>query len=113
MAIEDGASLAECIERAETTQDLPKVLHAFEAIRRPRCERVQDWSAIKGRRALLHHGSELTARDDNFKMANAWVKAEPWDGTHIDEIPELASPHWKAWLSGHNAIDFVCCKCQT
>ena len=50
--IEDSASLALCLERAETLADIPKVLSAYETIRKPRTE----WCIKKGRQnaRMLH-----------------------------------------------------------
>ena len=68
---------------------------------------MQEWSAIKGKRATIPDGVEQEQRDKTFKLFNAWVKAEPWDKVHVDEIPEFESLNSKAWLGGHNAVDFV------
>lgn len=38
MGIEDGAALAETLERAANTEDIKRVLPAFEKIRKPRAE---------------------------------------------------------------------------
>ena len=40
-ALEDAAVLGECHSRVETRNDLHKAVAAYEAIRKPRCERVQ------------------------------------------------------------------------
>jgi salicylate hydroxylase len=107
MALEDAATLAECLERAKTTKDISKVLKAFQEIREPRCKLVQEWSVMKGKRATLPDGPEQEERDKKLKSFNAWVKAKPWDKVHIDELPQLESPNWKAWLIGHDAVGFV------
>ncbi|KAE9364905.1 FAD/NAD(P)-binding domain-containing protein [Stipitochalara longipes BDJ] len=107
IALEDTVTLAECLDRAELTQGIPKVLKAFQEIREPRCRLVQEWSAIKGKRATIPDGFEQVQRDKNFKAFNAWVKTKPWDGVHIDKLPELESLDWKAWLNGHDAVGFA------
>jgi salicylate hydroxylase len=109
MALEDAVTLAECLQRAEISEvrSIPDALKAFQEIREPRCKLVQEWSAIKGKRATIPDGPEQEQRDMNFKLFNAWVKGKPWDRVHIDELPEFETPNWKAWLSGHNAMDFV------
>lgn len=107
MALEDAATLAECLKRAETAKDISKVLKVFQEIRGPRCKKVQEWSAVKGKRATVPDGPEQEQRDKNLKTYNAWVKAKPWDGVPINELPELESPNWKAWLNGHDAVGFV------
>ena len=107
MALEDAVTLAECLERADEPSDIPKLLRAFQEIRQPRCRRVQEWGARKGQRATLPNGLDQEKRDKNFGLFNAWIKADPWDKVHVDELPELESSNWKAWLKGHNAVDFV------
>ena len=107
MALEDAVTLAECLDRATDRRNIPKALRAFQEIRRPRCQRVQEWSARKGQRAMLADGLEQHARDVKLRSANAWIKADPWNKVHIDELPEFESPQWKAWLCGHDAIQFV------
>lgn len=107
MALEDAVSLAACLQRAKDRQDISTVLTAFQEIRQPRCKKVQEWSATKGQRARLAGGPRQQERDLNIVKANAWIKAEPWDKIHIDELPEFEAPNWKAWLSGHNAVDYV------
>jgi 2-polyprenyl-6-methoxyphenol hydroxylase-like FAD-dependent oxidoreductase len=39
-SIEDGAALAECLDRAESVLDLQRLLSAFEMIRKSRCETI-------------------------------------------------------------------------
>ncbi len=107
MALEDAVTLAECLERAVNTTDIPSVLRAFQEIRQPRCKRVQEWGAIKGRRATLPDGLEQEKRDKNFGLFKAWINANPWDKVHVDELPELESGNWKAWLKGHDEVYFV------
>ena len=107
MALEDAVTLAECLDRATATSDVPLMLHAFQDIRQPRCKRVQEWGARKGARAILPDGLEQEKRDRNFALYNAWINADPWDQVHINELPELESGNWKAWLKGHDAVYFV------
>ncbi|KAK5701678.1 hypothetical protein LTR97_004496 [Elasticomyces elasticus] len=107
MALEDAVCLAVCLERAKDVKDIPAALKVFQDIRQPRCKKVQEWSATKGQRARLTGGSNQQERDSKIVKANAWIKADPWDKVHIDELPEFEAPNWKAWLSGHNAVDYV------
>src|ERR1019366_4918624 len=39
-SIEDGAALAECLDRVQDISDIPNMLQAFQAIRKPRCEAI-------------------------------------------------------------------------
>ena len=109
MALEDAVTLAECLQRAHISgdKDVSEALKAFQEIREPRCKLVQEWSAIKGKIAIIPDGPEQEQRDMNFKLFNAWVKAKPWDRVHVDELPGFETQNWKAWLNGHNAVAFV------
>lgn len=107
MALEDAVALAQCLERAKSSSEIPSVLKAFQEIRQERCKRVQQWSAMKGSRATLEEGPEQRKRDRCIMAANAWISSQIWDGVHIDETPELEAPTWKAWLCGHDAADYV------
>jgi salicylate hydroxylase len=107
MALEDAATLAECLERVKASADIPATLKAFQQIREPRCKLVQEWSAMKRKRAIIPDGPEQEHRDKNFKLFNAWVRAEPWDKVYVGELPEFDTPKWKAWLNGHNAVESV------
>jgi 2-polyprenyl-6-methoxyphenol hydroxylase-like FAD-dependent oxidoreductase len=47
VGIEDGAALAERLSRAQSTEDdIPKLLKAFQDIRKPRTERVSGLSRM-------------------------------------------------------------------
>jgi salicylate hydroxylase len=113
MELEDEATLAECLERAEISK-LSEVLRAFQEIREPRCKLVQEWAVMKGKRATIPDGPEQEQRDKVLKLFNAWVKAKPWDSVHVDELPELEAPEFETpdWMKGHNAVYFVSLKCR-
>ena len=68
--------------------------------------RVQEWAARRGGRALPFEGLERIVRDENPKIANAWVKADRRDKGHVDELLKFESLKWKAWPSGHDAVSF-------
>lgn len=110
LAIEDAASVAECLSRARSVDDIPRLLHIFETIRRPRTEMVQNLGrAMKGS-MFLPDGPEQQARDKRLATFKAWQYNEPWDGKHVDEIPKsINAPNYAAWSSGHDAILYVGC----
>jgi salicylate hydroxylase len=85
-----GVTLAECLERAKTPEDIHK----------PRCKVVQDWSASAAKIATLPDGKEQEERDRMYKAHNNHIQQKPWDGVHIDEIPEdgIKSKNWASWL---------------
>ncbi|PMD52311.1 uncharacterized protein K444DRAFT_511621, partial [Hyaloscypha bicolor E] len=67
IAIEDAATLVECLERVETTDGIPKVLKAFQEIREPRYKLVQERSFIQSKRETVPDGPKQEARDKKFK----------------------------------------------
>jgi salicylate hydroxylase len=109
MALEDGVTIAECLERAKTLEDIPTALQKYQGIRKPRCKLVQDWGASAAKIATLPDGKEQEERDRMYKAHNNHIQQKPWGGVHIDEIPEdgIKSKNWFAWLRGHDAIAFV------
>jgi salicylate hydroxylase len=108
MSVEDGICLAECLDRAKTTDDIPVVLRAFEEIRQPRCKLVQEWSAAQGQRATLPNGPIQEKRDEISRTHKAEAPQSPWDRVHINKNPEsIVSPQWNAWLFRHDAFAYV------
>ena len=88
MALEGGVTLAKYLERAKTPEDIPTALQKYQDIRKPRCKLVQDWSASAAKIATLPDGKEPEERDRMYKAHNNHIQQKPWDGVHIDEIPE-------------------------
>ena len=108
MGLEDAVTLAECLERAKTTDEIPKVMKAYQEIREPRCKLVQEWSSAKAKNFTLPDGPEQEERDKILKAHNTFREQKPWDKVHIDEVPEsISSKDWQAWLLGHNAVGYV------
>jgi hypothetical protein len=53
---------------------------------------------MKGKRATIPDGPGARSNAiRTFKLFNAWVKAEPWDKVHVDELPELGH----SWEGSH------------
>lgn len=48
MAVKDGATLAECLSRAETAVQIPKAMQVYESIRKPRTEKLKNASEASG-----------------------------------------------------------------
>ncbi|CZR68717.1 uncharacterized protein PAC_18616 [Phialocephala subalpina] len=108
MAVEDAICLAECLDRAETIDDIPAVLRAFQEIREPRCKLVQDWSAAQGQRATLLDGPMQEKRDEMLKKLDTETFREPWNRVHVDMNPDsIMSSEWEPWLQGHDAFIYA------
>jgi salicylate hydroxylase len=69
MAVEDGATLAECLARAETVDQIPVVLRAHETIRKPRAEKVKAASERSGVEKHYPDGEQQEKRDILMKAA--------------------------------------------
>lgn len=107
MGIEDGAALAETLERATNTEDIKRVLPAFEKIRKPRAELIANASAMLGKMWQMPDGEAQQQRDERMKAMPIW-DAKTWDGTHVDEVPgSLRDPKYQTWVMGHDTIAFV------
>jgi salicylate hydroxylase len=86
MGIEDGAALAETLERATNMEDIKRVLPAFEKIRKPRAELIASASAMLGKMWQLPDGEAQEQRDERMKAMPIW-DAKTWDGAHVNEVP--------------------------
>jgi salicylate hydroxylase len=84
-AIEDGATLAACLERFATS-GIPKTLRRYEELRLPRASRLQAMSALNKQRFHLPDGPEQQARDTEMARGTT-----DWSLAAI------------AWVYGHDA----------
>ncbi|CAG9957077.1 unnamed protein product [Clonostachys rosea f. rosea IK726] len=104
-AIEDGACLAECLSRAQNPSDIPSLVHAYEAIRKPRAERVQKGTRDSSYVWHLDDGPEQEARDRAFAAMAADVRDEEIDEALDKANPNsLSSKNFQPWLFGHDEI---------
>ncbi|MCJ1474684.1 hypothetical protein MMC13_003344 [Lambiella insularis] len=72
--IEDGATLAECLTRITSKNDLPRVLQAYEQLRRPRCERIAAVVLQNAKYFFLPDGPEQEERDRLYARAGQGVR---------------------------------------
>jgi salicylate hydroxylase len=76
-SIEDGATLAACL--ATASDDVPAALARYEALRRPRANRLQEMSRLNKRRFHLPDGPEQQQRDAQLAVAgDRTVAATGW-----------------------------------
>ena len=101
MAIEDGAALAECLARASSTRDISLVTHAFEMIRKPRCERIQLVSRDNGQVWHLPDGPEQEQRDEGMKV----TVITPQDAR--ENPNQWSDGEFGPWLLGHDVFSYV------
>lgn len=112
-AIEDAAALGECLSWCKNPSDLPQATLAWQAIRKPRCERIQNASRENAGSLALPDGAAQQARDQRFRNVTrmqeeefalseeerrARTKAEP------DMMAPFGTPAFSQWLYSYDAI---------
>ena len=107
--IEDAAVLGVCLSRARSDSDLPELLKQYEALRKPRCERIQ--TVVKGNQAMFGYedGPQQEVRDARFaKTLESFGFAEPTMQSSTRPVPDpmapYGSPEFNEWLYNHDAI---------
>ncbi|KAI5818278.1 hypothetical protein BZA77DRAFT_307884 [Pyronema omphalodes] len=110
-AIEDAATLAECISRARSTDDFGAVLRVFQLIRKPRCEKIQKGSMENGDIWHMPDGPEQEARDADMKITMdllaaeaAGIPAEKLAKTGKSNPNRWSDEEFQPWLFGHDAV---------
>jgi salicylate hydroxylase len=108
-AIEDGACLAECLDRAKTTKDIPMLMGMYEKIRKPRAERVQQGSRDSSMVWHLPDGPEQERRDQEFKEMGRKAQKDPGgreNGELVKADPNsLSEEEFQPWLFGHDVFE--------
>jgi salicylate hydroxylase len=110
MGVEDGCSLGECLDRAKTVEEIPRVLKAFENLRRPRAESMIRFSRETMSQWHLPDGEQQRQRDQFWSKLGPLMAAvdEGWDRKHVDEPPKtFTDPLLQPYFRGYNAMDFV------
>jgi salicylate hydroxylase len=108
MGIEDSACLAECLSRAASTSDIPKLLGIFQKIRQPRVESVAGRSRAMHKMSHMSDGPAQEARDKHLKSRPYYSPPSKWDRKPIDVAPPGMDPMYEPYLVGHDVFEFVC-----
>lgn len=110
-AIEDAATIAECIDRARSTEDFSKVLAIYQSIRKPRCEKIQKGSMDSGDIWHIPDGPEQVARDADMKIVmDIFAAGETVAITKKSGKPNpnrWSDEEFQSWLFGHDAVTHV------
>lgn len=106
-AIEDGAVLGECLARVESRCNIPNVLRAYEAIRKPRAERVQQGSRETSAIWHLKDGPDQQRRDTAFSLMGREQEVGDWEFDQLDQVNpnSLSGKEFQPWLYGHNVFE--------
>ena len=103
MAVEDAVAMTECLARASTVADIPRMMKLFELIRKNRCERISDGARNSGEIWHLPDGPEQRERDSRIKSGSK-TKVQSSDG----ENPNTWSDRkFQPWMFGFNAYEDV------
>lgn len=102
--VEDAACLAECLDRASSTIDIPKILKAFEAIRKPRTDKVREHSRENVRRMSQAGEVKKTPAHAAGAAGGRKPSAPP------DDTMELEGLH--DWLLAYDVFEDVSCPPQ-
>jgi salicylate hydroxylase len=107
MAIEDSVALSLCLARCTSTSSIPRALHAFEAIRKPRTTVLGKYSEHNARIWQLPDGPEQRERDERSRKTPFFI-AQDWDGRHVDEVPGIPpDPLFFPYMLAHDVVAFV------
>ena len=87
MGIEDSACFIECLSRARSTSDIPKLLRFFQKIRQPRVESIKNKSKAMHKMSHLPDGPAQEARDKVFNKRPFYSAPLQWDKKPIDVPP--------------------------
>ncbi len=98
-----------CLERANSLSDLPKVLQAYEAIRKPRAEYMCRFGRLIRDLWNLPDCEEQRQRDAYFgSRPVAKLISEPWDGKNVDDPPDdYRTTQGLRYLMGYDILDYV------
>ncbi|KAH6867518.1 hypothetical protein B0T10DRAFT_419749 [Thelonectria olida] len=101
----DGACLAECLDRVQSLSDLPTYLNAYETIRKPRAERVQNGTRNSSLVWHLQDGPEQEARDCAFAQMASGARDENAEAALEKANPNsLSGKKFQQWLFGYNVF---------
>lgn len=105
MSIEDGACLAECLNRVQEVADIPHYLLAFERLRKARCEQIQAGSRANGKVWHLPDGPDQQARDTAYKGHGSTTAS---NGTLSKSEAKNPNPwsdeNFQPWLFGYDVF---------
>lgn len=124
MAVEDGAVLAECLDRCRDVSDLPRAARAYEKLRKRRCETVIKGSHANGDLWHLPDGDDQIERDVSMsnngdqrpqngeKSGNPNQWSDPcksslfsWPLAITNPFADRSKPAFQRWLWGHDAFE--------
>lgn len=106
MGIEDGPALAECLDRAQSPSDIPRLLKAFESIRKPRTTRVKHQARANAEIFMVADAEAQRKRDQEWKSDPSNRARYNFDKDKTEELKQ-GSLAKQNWLLGYDVYDVV------
>ena len=100
MATEDAGAIAECVGKASSAKDLPRMTRFYERSRKWRCEKVQANARRNGEFIHMPNGEEQEHRDRKL-MGTRFP-----DDDYVDTGP-LLDVSFTSWLYEHDSVRHV------
>jgi salicylate hydroxylase len=99
MGVEDAVALTRMLGHVRPDnkqQDIPKILKAFERLRRPRVDKIAKNAWEMGHVNTLPDGPAQTARDEQYRMIYAKIQAQAQNGQiDVDDVQmDADAPYW-------------------
>lgn len=116
VSIEDAAALAEAVSCAQSVDDLPSLLKAFEKVRKPRCQDISKGTLINADAWHLHDGPEQERRDETRKAKMQRTLDKDKKVAATPRADEIATDRWSdearmPGLFGYDAVKEVSSSC--
>jgi salicylate hydroxylase len=96
MAVEDAAALAEALDHAADSSDIPAVLRVWESVRITRSSQMQEASLINGKLWHYRDGREQKARDEAMRPE---IEGRPC----VSSPNQWSDPVCQRWCYGYDA----------
>jgi salicylate hydroxylase len=106
-SIEDGAALAECLDRVQDIEDIPHILQAFQAIRKPRCEAIALGARANGDIWHMADGPAQTQRDCEMKQ-----EMDQPSPQSVVNPNKWSDKDFQPWLFGYDTVKVVSRTCN-
>ena len=105
MAMEDAIAVTECISRAKSVQDIPKLMKFFEVLRRDRCYTILDSSRKNADIWHLPDGPAQRERDKGIKKGSK----VNFESTQIEEQNpnRWSDAKFQPWMFGFDVFEDV------
>ena len=106
-SIEDGAALAECLDRVQDLSDIPFMLQAFQAIRKPRCEAIALGARANGDIWHMADGAEQAQRDSEMRQEMDHLSPQ-----NVVNPNKWSDKDFQPWLFGYDTVKLVSGQCN-